>query len=118
VRGARGNSRSHRDRYNALLFVPDVYGDILFNGVSSNVYRESFMNGVQSDNSYKITEVHTIRAGFNSSVEQGIVRTVSTVEPVDATGRPERHSASPTRASKPAIWSAAISRMSGGSPRS
>jgi outer membrane receptor protein involved in Fe transport len=73
-------------RYNALLFVPDVYGDILFNGVSSTVYRESFMNGVQSDNSYKITEVHTIRAGFNSSVEQGIVRTVSTVEPVDATG--------------------------------
>jgi hypothetical protein len=71
-------------RYNSLNFVPDLYGDILFNGVASNVYRSSFMNGVQSDNAYKLTDVHTIRAGFNSSVEQGIVRTVSTVEPCPA----------------------------------
>jgi hypothetical protein len=68
-------------RYNSLLFVPDLYGDLLFNGVASNVYRESFMNGVQSDNAYKLTDAHTIRFGFNSSVEQGIVRTISTVEP-------------------------------------
>ena len=68
-------------RYNSLLFVPDVYGDILFNGIASNVYRSSFMNGVQGDNAYKINDVHTVRFGFNSSVEQGIVRTVSTVEP-------------------------------------
>jgi outer membrane receptor protein involved in Fe transport len=73
-------------RYNALLFVPDIYGDILFNGVSSEVYRSSFMNGVQADGAYKINEVHTVRAGFNSSVEQGIVRTVSTAEPVNAAG--------------------------------
>jgi hypothetical protein len=68
-------------RYNSLNFVPDIYGDLLFNGVASNVYRSSFMNGVQSDNAYKINDVHTIRAGFSGSVEQGIVRTVSTVEP-------------------------------------
>jgi hypothetical protein len=80
-------------RYNSLLFVPDLYGDLLFNGVASNVYRESFMNGVQSDNAYKLNDAHTIRAGFNSSVEQGIVRTISTVEPCcdaggNATGGP------------------------------
>ncbi len=80
-------------RYNILEFVPDLYGDILFNGVASNVYRSSFMNGVQSDNAYKINDVHTVRFGFNSSVEQGIVRTVSTVEPCcdamgNATGGP------------------------------
>ena len=74
-------------RYNSLLFVPDVYGDILFNGIASNVYRSSFMNGVQGDNAYKINDVHTIRFGFNTSVEQGIVRTVATVEPCcDAAG--------------------------------
>jgi hypothetical protein len=80
-------------RYNSLNFVPDIYGDILFNGIASNVYRSSFMNGVQSDNAYKINDVHTVRFGFNSSVEQGIVRTVSTVEPCcdamgNATGGP------------------------------
>jgi hypothetical protein len=68
-------------RYNSLDFVPDVYGDILFNGLSSDVYRSSFLNGAQGDNAYKINDVHTVRFGFNSSVEQGIVRTVATVEP-------------------------------------
>ena len=68
-------------RYNSLDFVPDIYGDLLFNGIASDVYRSSFMNGLQGNNAYKINDVHTIRFGFNSSVEQGIVRTVSTVEP-------------------------------------
>jgi outer membrane receptor protein involved in Fe transport len=80
-------------RYNSLNFVPDVYGDILFNGVASDVYRSSFMNGLQGDNAYKINDVHTVRFGFNSSAEQGIDRTVSTVEPCcdaggNATGGP------------------------------
>jgi hypothetical protein len=74
-------------RYNSLLFVPDNVDDLLFNGVASNVFRSSFMNGLQADNAYKINDVHTIRAGFNASAEQGIVRTISTVEPCcDAAG--------------------------------
>ncbi len=74
-------------RYNSLLFVPDVYGDLLFNGVASEVYRSSLMNGLQGDNAYKVNDAHTLRFGFNSSAEQGIVRTVSTVEPCcDANG--------------------------------
>jgi hypothetical protein len=80
-------------RYNSVNYVPDVVGNLFFNGVASNVYRSSFMNGVQADGAYKINDVHTVRAGFNSSAEQGIVRTVSTVEPCcnalgDATGGP------------------------------
>jgi hypothetical protein len=74
-------------RYNSLSFVPDNFGDLLFNGVASNVFRSSFMNGIQADGAYKINEVHTIRSGFNASAEQGIVRTVSTAEPCcDASG--------------------------------
>jgi hypothetical protein len=74
-------------RYNSLLFVPDVYGDILFNGLASDVYRSSFMNGLQGDNAYKVNDAHTLRFGFNSSVEQAIVRTIATVEPCcDAAG--------------------------------
>jgi hypothetical protein len=80
-------------RYNSVNYVPDVVGDLFFNGVASNVLRSSFMNGVQADGAYKINDVHTVRAGFNSSVEQGIVRTVATAEPCcdalgNATGGP------------------------------
>ena len=74
-------------RYNSLLFVPDIYGDILFNGLASNVVRTSFMNGLQGDNAYKVNDAHTLRFGFNSSVEQATVRTIATVEPCcDAAG--------------------------------
>jgi hypothetical protein len=73
-------------RYNSLQFVPDVYGDILFNGVASDVYRSSLLNGIQDDNAYKVNDAHTLRFGFSSSVEQGIVRTIATVEPVGAAG--------------------------------
>ncbi len=107
-------------RYNSLDFVPDVYGDILFNGIASDVYRSSFMNGLQGDNAYKINDVHTIRFGFNSSVEQGIVRTVvdgGTRLRCRRAARPERPSPSPTRASRWAIWPASISRTSGASRR-
>lgn len=80
-------------RYNSMNYVPDVVGDLFFNGIASNVLRSSFMNGVQADGAYKINDVHTVRAGFNSSVEQGIVRTISTAEPCcdalgNATGGP------------------------------
>ena len=80
-------------RYNSLLFVPDLYGDILFNGVASNIVRTSFMNGLQGDNAYKVNDAHTLRFGFTSSVEQAMVRTIATVEPCcgadgNATGGP------------------------------
>jgi hypothetical protein len=80
-------------RYNSLLFVPDLYGDILFNGVASNIVRTSFMNGLQGDNAYKVSDAHTLRFGFTSSVEQAMVRTIATVEPCcdadgNATGAP------------------------------
>jgi outer membrane receptor protein involved in Fe transport len=45
------------------------------------------VNGLQGDNAYKVNDAHALRFGFNSSVEQGIVRTIATVEPCcDAAG--------------------------------
>ena len=40
-------------RYSSLHFLPDPVGDILFNGVASNVYRQSFANGLQGDGAYR-----------------------------------------------------------------
>jgi outer membrane receptor protein involved in Fe transport len=39
-------------RYSDLHFTPDPLGDLVFNGVASNVQRQSFANGVQGDGSY------------------------------------------------------------------
>ena len=51
-------------RYNSVNFKPDTQGDIVFNGIASNVFRGAFVNGVQGDAAYRLNELHTLRAGF------------------------------------------------------
>jgi outer membrane receptor protein involved in Fe transport len=70
-------------RYAKINFVPDVYGDLVFNDVASNVTRESLLNGTQFDTSYIVNDRHTVRGGFAVSEEQTNVSDVSTVLPVD-----------------------------------
>ncbi len=70
-------------RYAKINFVPDVYGDLVFNDVASNVTRESLLNGTQFDTSYIVNDRHTLRAGFAVSEEHTNVSNVSTVLPVD-----------------------------------
>ena len=72
---------SYFTRYNDLHFIPDPVGDLLLNGVASNISRESYANGVQGDASYAINPAHTIRAGFTVSGEQSDVGNSSLVEP-------------------------------------
>ncbi len=67
-------------------FIPDVYGDLVFNDVASNVTRQSFLGGVQFDGSYRLNEAHTLRAGFAVTAEQTNVDNLSVVLPVDANG--------------------------------
>ena len=52
-------------RYSTLHFVPDTVGDLVFNGIASDVYRRSFANGLQGDGAYKLNDAHTLRAGFH-----------------------------------------------------
>ena len=66
----------------------DVIGDLVFNGVASDVYRRSVANGVQGDGSYRLTDAHTLRAGFQVTGEQSQVTNSSIVLPVDAMGNP------------------------------
>lgn len=72
---------SYFTRYNILHFVPDQIGDLLINGIASNVLRESYANGIQADGSYKINPANTVRAGFTVSGEQVFVGNSSLVEP-------------------------------------
>jgi TonB-dependent receptor-like protein len=57
-------------RYTSIHFVPDPIGDIVFNGVASDVLRTSFLNGIQGDGAYRLNAAHTLRAGFLISEEQ------------------------------------------------
>ncbi len=72
---------SYFTRYNELRFTPDPIGDLLINGIASNVGRISYTNGIQGDGSYKLNDSHTLRAGFSVSGEQATVENTSLVEP-------------------------------------
>lgn len=75
-------------RYASVNFVPDVYNDLAFNDVASNVTRKSELNGLQFDASDHVSDAHTLRAGFGFSVEQTKVGNLSTVLPLDPNGNP------------------------------
>ena len=70
-------------RYAKINFIPDIFGDLVFNDVASNVTRESLLNGTQIDAAYNVNDRHTLRAGFAASEEHTNVTNVSTVLPVD-----------------------------------
>ncbi|HUJ38400.1 MAG TPA: TonB-dependent receptor [Hyphomicrobium sp.] len=80
-------------RYSDLHFTPDVVGDLVFNGVASDVQRQSFANGLQGDGSYRLDDRHTLRAGFVINAEQTEVGNASLVLPT-ATGAPPCNAAS------------------------
>ena len=72
---------SYFTRYDRLHFSPDPVGDLLINGVASDIVRQSLTNGIQADSSYQVNPAHTIRSGFYFSGEQAFVGNSSLVEP-------------------------------------
>jgi outer membrane receptor protein involved in Fe transport len=75
-------------RYASIDFLPDVYDDLAFNDVASNVVRRSLLGGVQFDAADHLSAVHVLRAGLAFSVEQTQVTDLSTVLPLDSDGNP------------------------------
>ena len=72
--------------YTSVHFTPDPIGDLVFNGVASNVFRSSFSNGLQGDGSYHLNDAHTIRMGYFANYEDIKSNNNSTVFPVDTSG--------------------------------
>ena len=106
-------------RYANVHFVPDVFGDLVFNDVASDVTRESYLYGTQFDASYQVNDVHKLRTGFAVSAEKTNVTNASTVLPVDPnTGAisPTPHLQLPTRIRCSAGTSAPMCRTSGSCP--
>ncbi|MFZ1035863.1 MAG: TonB-dependent receptor [Smithella sp.] len=73
-------------RYTSVHFAPDHIGDLVFNGVASDISQSSLVNGIQGDGSYRLNDAHTIRMGFFTSYEDTTSDNSSTVFPVDSSG--------------------------------
>jgi hypothetical protein len=55
---------SYFTRYSSVHFVPDTIGDLILNGVASNVFRSDFANGVTTDAACRLNDAHTLRGGL------------------------------------------------------
>ena len=79
-------------RYSSLHFTPDPVGDLVFNGVASDVTRTSLLNGVQFDAADHLNApgpgAHTLRFGFQASAERTQALNGDVVLPLDAAGNP------------------------------
>jgi outer membrane receptor for ferrienterochelin and colicins len=71
-------------RYSSLSFAPDPQlGDLLFNGISQQAYKQDVAFGLQSDAAYRLTDTHTIRAGVYGQIDRLTSNTTSEVLQVD-----------------------------------
>ena len=73
-------------RYTSLDFEPDWTGDLLFNGIAQNAFKEDSAFGWQTDAAYHLGSSHVLRAGFYLQHDNSISTTTSQALPVDATG--------------------------------
>ena len=72
-------------RTSAISFTPDRIGDLMYNGLATDVYRGSIVNGIQGDSAFHLNDAHTLRAGLYVSAEKTTVSSASQLLPFDAT---------------------------------
>jgi outer membrane receptor protein involved in Fe transport len=73
-------------RYETIKFNPDKVGDLIYTGVATNVFRSSFVNGLQGDASYELPYNNTARVGFYFSGESGQLDNHALTFPADSMG--------------------------------
>jgi hypothetical protein len=84
--GALDVQTSLTARYSSLSFVPDPLGDILFNGIAQNAYKQNVAYALQSDAAYKLDESHTLRGGVFLQSDHSKSLTSSAVIALDDAG--------------------------------
>jgi TonB dependent receptor len=73
-------------RYSRTQFNPDSIGDLIYNGVASQVFRSNTAAGFQADAGWKFTESNTVRGGAYASRQSAITNNTSAVFPADTAG--------------------------------
>jgi outer membrane receptor protein involved in Fe transport len=75
-------------RYASTDFTADVFNDLAFNDVASDVTRKSLLGGLQFDASDRLNDSNTLRAGFVFNIERTQVDDLSTLLPLGPGGAP------------------------------
>jgi outer membrane receptor protein involved in Fe transport len=84
--GALDVQTSVTARYSSLNFVPDAVGDILFDGIAQNAYKQNVAYALQSDAAYHLNEEHTQRGGVFLQSDHSKSLTSSAVIALDDAG--------------------------------
>jgi outer membrane receptor for ferrienterochelin and colicins len=84
--GALNWQTSLSARYTSLHFEPDWVGDLLFNGIAQDAFKDDTAFGWQTDAAYKVSDAHTVRAGMYFQHDSSESNTTSTVLPINAQG--------------------------------
>ena len=73
-------------RYTDVAYQPDPLGDLVFNGIASQVLRKNDAVGLQGDLAFHLNDAHTIRTGVFAQRERFTVDNASAVFTADASG--------------------------------
>jgi outer membrane receptor for ferrienterochelin and colicins len=73
-------------RYSSLNFVPDPLGDVLFDGIAQNAYKQNVAYALQSDGAYRLNDEHTLRSGIFLQSDHSKSLTSSDVIALDDAG--------------------------------
>src|SRR5215472_14093093 len=73
-------------RYTSLHFTPDWLGDLLYNGIAQEAFKDDTAVSWQTDVSYKLSATHAVRTGFYLQHDSSESTTTSQVLPIDASG--------------------------------
>ena len=84
--GAFDVQTSATARYSSLTFTPDPLGDLLFNGIAQNAYKQNVAYALQSDAAYRLDDAHTLRGGFFVQSDRSKSLTSSQVIALDGNG--------------------------------
>ena len=70
-------------RYSSLTFKPDPLGDLLYNGIAQDAYKQNVAYAWQTDGAYKLNDAHTLRAGLFLQTDRSTTNSTSLVLPTD-----------------------------------
>jgi outer membrane receptor protein involved in Fe transport len=84
--GAWNWSTALSARYGSLNFEPDPLGDLLYNGIAQNAFKDDLAIAWQTDIALHASDAHTVRAGFYYQHDHAESVTTSQVLPLDAQG--------------------------------
>jgi outer membrane cobalamin receptor len=84
--GAFDIQTSATARYSSLTFSPDPLGDLLFNGIAQDAYKQNVAYALQSDAAYKLNDSNTLRGGVFLQSDHSKSLTNSSVIALDDAG--------------------------------